>query len=88
MSRPQMLTFTSVIIHDASHAKGKASTAKQTCLGSLLALKLNFYCVFISPFCAISINWASHRATRAKSSSNQCTWGVVAHPKYKDLLGI
>ena len=37
--------------------KGKASTAKQTCLGSLLELELNLYCVLILSFWRHSVNW-------------------------------
>ena len=39
--------------------KGKASTAKQTCLGSLLELELNLYCVLILSFWRHSVNWTS-----------------------------
>ena len=50
-----------------SHTKGKASTAKQTCLGSLLGLKLNLYCVLILFFwrhpCQLDLS-RHHRATR------------------------
>ena len=43
--------FTDInMLRYTSHAKGKASTAKQTCLGSLLGLELNLHCVMISSF--------------------------------------
>ena len=32
-----------LLLHNISHAKGKASTAKQTCLGSLLGLEMTTY---------------------------------------------
>ena len=41
LDRPILVSYPDGIMHDTSHAKGKASTAKQTCLGSLLGLELN-----------------------------------------------
>ena len=62
------------IIHNTSHPKGKASTAKQTCLGSLLGLELNLYCVLISSLwrhlCQLDIS-QRYRANRPQSSSNE-----------------
>ena len=41
-----------------SHARVKASTAKQTCLDSLLGLELDLHSV-IRPSGAIPVNWTS-----------------------------
>ena len=41
LDRPILVSYPDGIMHDTSHAKGKASTAQQTCLGSLLGLELN-----------------------------------------------
>ena len=77
-----------------SHTKGKASTAKQISLGTLLGLELNLHCVMTSSFwrhpCQLDLS-QRYRATRPQSSANveislpddnvtrsAYTWGVVA----------
>ena len=79
-----------------SYAKGKASTAKQICLGSLLGLELNLYCVMISSFCRHPCQLdlsQRHHVTPPQSYSlctqvqrfirnvNNIKW--QPHPKYK-----
>ena len=65
-----------------SHAKGKASTAKQTCLGSLLGLELNLHCVMISSFwrhpCQLELS-RRYRETRPQSSAND--WDLIPRLK-------
>ena len=46
----EMILLAIALIHDTSHAKGKASTDKPTSLGSLVGLDLILYCVLISSF--------------------------------------
>ena len=59
-----------VYLRYTSHAKGKASTAKQTCLGSFLGLELNLHCVKISSFWRHPCQLDLSRATRPQSSAN------------------
>ena len=57
-------------MHDTSHAKGKASTAQQTCLGSLLGLEFELVLCFDFVLLAPSLSTgplSGHRATRPQS---------------------
>ena len=66
---------------------GKASTAKQTCLGSLLGLELNWYCVLISYFWRHPGQLDLPQHHRAPRSQSPLTSGDLVPRRQRDSFG-